>query len=190
MPRDDQSEMQVGFITPEGFTLDRTNQVVTEIENRLSQLPGVVHRFTSIGQSGTAKGQGDVTRGSIYLRLVELEDREFTQFELMRRVREILRDYPDLRTSVSDVSALGGGPNGDNRIFQISLQGPGVEELATYAEVLKEKAGGPQGRAVDLTSNPDFRIVSGAYRGRDFYLSPGGDGVLISRDGPHQLAWE
>ncbi len=139
VPRDDQSELQVGFITPEGFTLDRTNQVVTEIENRLSQLPGVVHRFTSIGQSGTAKGQGDVTRGSIYLRLVELEERDFTQFDLMRRVREILRDYPDLRTSVSDVSALGGGPNGDSRIFQISLQGPGVEELATYADVLKKK---------------------------------------------------
>ena len=139
VPRDDQSELQVGFITPEGFTLDRTNQVVTEIESRLSQLPGVVHRFTSIGQSGTAKGQGDVTRGSIYLRLVELEEREFTQFELMRRVREILLDYPDLRTSVSDVSALGGGPNGDSRIFQISLQGPGVEELASYADDLKQK---------------------------------------------------
>lgn len=51
-------------------------------------------------------------------------------------------------------------------------------------------AGGPNGRAVDLTSSPDFRIVSGAYRGREFYLSPGGDGVLISRDGQHQLAWE
>ena len=51
-------------------------------------------------------------------------------------------------------------------------------------------AGGPDGQAVDLTSNPDFRIVSGAYRGRDFYLSPGGDGMMISRDGRHQLAWE
>ena len=51
-------------------------------------------------------------------------------------------------------------------------------------------AGGPNGRAVDLTSSPDFRIVSGAYRGREFYLSPGGDGVLISRDGQHQLAWQ
>jgi hypothetical protein len=51
-------------------------------------------------------------------------------------------------------------------------------------------AGGPNGRAVSLTSNPDFRIVSGAYRGRDFYLSPGGDGMMITRDGRHQLAWE
>ncbi|MDZ4848241.1 MAG: efflux RND transporter permease subunit [Pirellulaceae bacterium] len=139
VPRDDQSEFQVGFITPEGYTLDRTDQIVTEIESRLAKLPGVVHRFVSIGQSGTAKGQGDVTRGSIYLRLNELEERTFTQFDLMRRAREILQDYPDLRTSVSDVSALGGGPNGDSRIFQISLQGPEVEQLAAYADKLKDK---------------------------------------------------
>jgi len=139
VPRDDQSEFQVGFITPEGYTLERTNQVITEIEGRLSSLPGIVHRFTSIGQSGTAKGQGDVTRGSIYLRMLELEERGFGQFELMRRARTILEEYPDLRTSVSDVSALGGGPNGDSRIFQISLQGPEVEQLATYADTLKSK---------------------------------------------------
>ncbi len=139
VPRDDQSEFQVGFITPEGYTLDRTNAVVTEIEERLSKLPGVVHRFVSIGESGTAKGQGDVTRGSIYLRLVELEKRSFSQFELMRRAREILRDYPDLRTSVSDVSAIGGGANGDSRIFQISLQGPDIQQLGLYADALKAK---------------------------------------------------
>lgn len=51
-------------------------------------------------------------------------------------------------------------------------------------------AGGLNGRAGSLTLNPDFSIVSGAYRGRDFYLSPGGDGVLITRDGQYQLAWE
>ncbi len=139
VPRDDQSEFQVGFITPEGYTLERTNEVITEIEGRLAKLPGVVHRFTSIGESGTAKGQGDVTRGSIYIRLCELEERNFTQFELMRRAREILREYPDLRTSVSDVSAIGGGANGDSRIFQISLQGPEIDKLAGYADTLKAR---------------------------------------------------
>jgi HAE1 family hydrophobic/amphiphilic exporter-1 len=139
VPRDDQSEFQVGFITPEGYTLDRTNQVVAEIEERLAALPGVVYRFVSIGQSDGAKGQGDVTRGSIYLRLCELENRKFTQFELMRRARTILLDYPELRTSVSDVSAIGGGANGDSRIFQISLQGPDIERLAEYADELTSK---------------------------------------------------
>ena len=51
-------------------------------------------------------------------------------------------------------------------------------------------AGGPNGRAVPLMTTLDFTIVSGAYRGRDFYLSPGGDGVLIANDRQHPLAWE
>lgn len=51
-------------------------------------------------------------------------------------------------------------------------------------------AGGPDGRAVPLMTTLDFTIVSGAYRARDFYLSPGGDGVLIANDGRHPLAWE
>ena len=42
------------------------------------QLPGVVHRFTTIGENtGTAgKGQGDVTRGSIYFRIKDLDERQ------------------------------------------------------------------------------------------------------------------
>ncbi len=36
VPRDDQSEFQVGFITPEGYSLDRTNTLVTEIEERFA----------------------------------------------------------------------------------------------------------------------------------------------------------
>jgi HAE1 family hydrophobic/amphiphilic exporter-1 len=136
VPRDDQSEFQVGFIAPEGYSLDRTNTLITEIEERLAKLPGVVSRFVSIGESNNVKGQGDVTRGSIYLRIRELDERTFTQFDLMRRVRRILLDYPELRTSVSDVSAIGGGANGDSRIFQISLQGPDIARLATYADEL------------------------------------------------------
>lgn len=139
VPRDDQSEFQVSFITPEGYTLQRTDDVVSEIEDRLVELPGVVHSYTSIGQGGTAKGQGDVTRGSIYLRLVDLEERTFTQFDIMRHVRDILRDYPDLRTTVSDVAAIGGGANGDSRVFQLSLQGPEIAKLSEYADQLKDK---------------------------------------------------
>ena len=156
VPRDDQSEFQVGFIAPEGYTLDRTNKTISEIEKRLAELPGVTHRFVSIGQSNGVKGQGDVTRGSIYVRICPLEERSFTQFELMRRAREILLDYPELRSSISDVSAIGGGPNGDSRIFQISLQGPSIEQLALYADTLKQKLKSLSG-LVDIDSTMSMR---------------------------------
>ena len=139
VPRDDQSEFQVGFIAPEGYSLERTNRTISAIEQRLAALPGIEHRFVSIGESNGVKGQGDVTRGSIYLRICELDKRSFTQFELMRRAREILLDFPELRSSVSDVSSIGGGANGDSRIFQISLQGPDIQQLAMHADELQRK---------------------------------------------------
>jgi HAE1 family hydrophobic/amphiphilic exporter-1 len=158
VPRDDQSEFQVSFITPEGYTLERANRVVTEIEQQLSQLPGVRHRFTTIGEnSGNAgKGQGDVTRGSIYFRISELDERKYSQFDVMKRARAILREYPELRTAVSDVSAIGGGPNGDSRTFQVSLSGPDLEKLAGYAETFKARLREVPG-LVDVDSTMSMR---------------------------------
>lgn len=158
VPRDDQSEFQVSFITPEGYTLERSNQVITEIEGRLAQLPGVRHRFTSIGENNgnAGKGQGDVTRGSIYFRISELDERQYSQFEVMQRARVILREYPELRTTVSDVSALGGGPNGDSRTFQLSITGPDLIRLGEIAETFKTKLRQVPG-LVDVDSTMSLR---------------------------------
>jgi HAE1 family hydrophobic/amphiphilic exporter-1 len=157
IPRDDQSEFQVTYITPEGYTLERTNQVIGEIENRLCRLPGVVHHFTIIGQNtGSAgKGQGDVTRGSIYFRIKELNERTFSQFELMDRAREILSQYPDLRTAVSDVSAVGVSGQ-DSRTFQLSIQGPDIEKLASYSAEFIERLRKSSG-LVDIDSTLSLR---------------------------------
>lgn len=140
VPRDDQSEFQVSFITPEGYTLERTNQVIWELEERLKKLPAVTHCFTTIGENtGRAgKGQGDVTRGSIYLRLKEIEERQYSQFDVMRRAREILLDYPDLRCAVSDVQAIQQSGQ-DSRIFQVSLLGPDLTNLEEYSDAIVKR---------------------------------------------------
>jgi HAE1 family hydrophobic/amphiphilic exporter-1 len=139
VPRDDQSELEISYITPEGYTLERTDRTIAEIEDRLTAMPGVVvKRFTVIGETNGAagKGQGDVTRGSIYVRLKDLEKRGYTQFEVMERVRNILTEYPDLRCAVNDVSAIG-GTGQDSRIFQINLLGPDLDKLEEYSSHLK-----------------------------------------------------
>jgi HAE1 family hydrophobic/amphiphilic exporter-1 len=140
VPRDDQSEFQVSFITPEGYTLERTDQVIGELERRLSKLPSITTHFTTIGENNgnAGKGQGDVTRGSIYLRMKEIDERSFSQFDLMRRAREILQDYPDLRCAVSDVQAIQGSGQ-DSRIFQVSLLGPDLQKLEEYSNAIKMK---------------------------------------------------
>ncbi len=173
VPRDDQSEFQVTFITPEGYTLERTNQVITELEQRLSKLPSVIHYFTTIGENNgnAGKGQGDVTRGSIYLRMKEIDRREFSQFEVMRRAREILVEYPDLRCAVSDVSAIQQSGQ-DSRIFQISLLGPDLEKLEQYSSAIKSRLQKVPG-LVDIDSTlslrkPEVQVDIDRERASDF----------------------
>src|SRR5262249_4616491 len=85
-------------------------------------------------QTGRVKpGQGDVTTGNIYVRLVDLRARSFSQFEVMDQARAILRGYPDLRTSVQGVNPLaaGGAHQAD---LELNLRGPDLQRLEQYAD--------------------------------------------------------
>ena len=78
IPRDDQSEYEISVTTPEGYSLERTSQITAELESRIWKLKGTEHVFTTIGQTQggrVVKGEGDVTRGTIYVRITDLEKR-------------------------------------------------------------------------------------------------------------------
>jgi HAE1 family hydrophobic/amphiphilic exporter-1 len=135
VPRDDQSEFEVAVTLPEGYTLQRADGVFNQIESRLRTVRGVTHTFTIIGDTTgrVTKGQGDVTTGSIYVRLVDLHDRDYSQFDVMTEARTILRDYPDLRAAVQDVSAFQG--SGFRQVMiDLNLRGPDMDKLQLYSE--------------------------------------------------------
>ena len=75
MPRDDQSEFEVALTLPEGYTLTQADKLFAEIEGRIARLKGVTNVFATIGDTTgrISRGQGDVTTGTIYARLVDLE---------------------------------------------------------------------------------------------------------------------
>lgn len=180
IPRDDQSEYEVTITTPEGYSLERARKVFTEIESRLRRLRGTEHLFTQIGQTTggrVVKGEGDVTHGTIYVRITDLEDRHagppprgwwdlprlaanlwrgesFTQFAVQQEARDVLTDYPDLRASVNDVSAFQGGRR--PQTFQINLAGPDLNQLDRYANTLIEKLK-ERGGLVDIDTTLSLR---------------------------------
>ncbi|MSR80254.1 MAG: efflux RND transporter permease subunit [Gemmataceae bacterium] len=82
VPRDDQSEFELVATLPEGYTLSRGDEVMGEVEGRFRRLPGVLETYTVIGETSAriTKGQGDVTKGSVYVRLADLADRPFKPF--------------------------------------------------------------------------------------------------------------
>ena len=125
----------------------------------------------SIGENNNAagKGQGDVTRGSIHLTMTELEDRDFTQFDVMEQARAILKDYPDLRTAVSDVSAIQ-SKGQDSRIFQLLLSGPDLEQARpVFSDVVEAAAAKCPGWP---TSTPRSRCASPRCKCRSTAIAP------------------
>ena len=137
LPQDDQSEFEVIVQTPDGYSLSRSDQAFRELEGRLRALPGVHNLLTTIGDvSGRLKaGSGPVTQGSIYVHLDDLEHRTISQNAIMRQARQLLLDYPDLRTSVQNVNLFMGGGQRQTEI-ELDLTGPSLEKLEAYSNAI------------------------------------------------------
>jgi HAE1 family hydrophobic/amphiphilic exporter-1 len=135
IPTDDQSEFEVIVQTPGGYTLEESDRLFRELEQRLRKLRGVTKILTTIGDtSGNVKaGQGDVTSGNIYLRLVDLSQRDYSQFDVMGDARRLFQEYPDLRVSVQGVNSFSGGGVRQTDM-EFNLRGPSLQRLQEYSE--------------------------------------------------------
>jgi HAE1 family hydrophobic/amphiphilic exporter-1 len=158
IPRDDQSELEVAITMPEGYTLERAGKLFQEIEGRLRGLRGVENVFSIIGDTTgrVSRGQGDVTSGTIYLRLTDLDkrqrtwydpvfwrnaikgevennDRYYTQFDIQDDARRIMKDYPDLRVAVQDVAMISASGFRQSMI-DLNLRGPDLMKLQQYSD--------------------------------------------------------
>jgi len=169
IPQDDQSEFEVAITTPSGFTLDRTEKLCDEIAGRLKGLPAVTDTLVTVGDTTgkLTRATGDVTKASIYVRMVDLEARPakgfkgVSQFEDMRMARRIMEDYPDLRSSVQlPAMVAGGSVNAD---IELTISGLDSEKLWDDAQILMAKMRQVPGLTdVDTTlpeRNPEVRVV-------------------------------
>ena len=163
VPHDDQSEFEVTIQTPEGFSLERTDETLHAIEARLQRLPDVTHLLTTIGDAtGRLRaGEGPVTTASVYVRLRELEDRDLSQTAIMQQARAVMAEYPDLRSSVQAVNLLvSGGQRFSDLEFDLS--GPNLAKLEAYSQAAMDQLRATPGFVdVDTTLSvrqPELRV--------------------------------
>ncbi len=152
-PRDDQDEFSINVKTPEGTSLEGTDEILRRMEAGLWKLRGVQHLLTSINSSR----RGAVTDADIYVRLMPLSERTFnwlnpvhvyrylmmdhperkyfSQFEVMADARRMLRAYPSVRTSVVNLSGFRSGGRGGGEI-EFNLRGPDLDQLAAISTAL------------------------------------------------------
>ncbi|HET6575927.1 MAG TPA: efflux RND transporter permease subunit, partial [Fimbriiglobus sp.] len=163
VPKDDQSEFEVAITMPEGFSLDRSDALCREIEGKLRAVRGVTNVFTTIGETNgrSPKGQGDVTKVTIYCRMTDLRQRDFTQRDAMADARRLMADYPDLRTNVQEVPLFSSSAF-KNVQLELSLRGPDRARLQELASaVVKRMEASPHFTDVDTNAasrNPELQV--------------------------------
>ena len=77
----------------------------------------------------------------------------------------------------------------------VRIVAPVADEMQTFVLVACHDgqricAENTRGRAGRLVVGPDYYVVTGAYPGHAFYLSPGGNGYLMAGEYAVPLAWD
>jgi hydrophobic/amphiphilic exporter-1 (mainly G- bacteria), HAE1 family len=196
MPVDDRSELQVFAITPAGYSLDAVNEVFGRLEKELHQVRGVK---TTLTQLGSTSGAEDVTRGSIYVAIEDLDRRDYSQFEVMRDIRERLKKYPELRSAVNPLSTFAGGSRQSQ--LQYNLTGPDLDRLAEasneVARRLRDEPGVVDVDTSQASRTPEVRVRLDRPKAADLGISAsdvamslrtmvGGEQVSKYREGVEQ----
>jgi HAE1 family hydrophobic/amphiphilic exporter-1 len=130
IPFDDQSEFEIYIQMPEGYSLEAADAVFREVEADVRKVRGVRHLLAQIGDVA----EGDVTQGTIYVRTVDLGERKYSQFDIMKDVRRAMAKYPSLRPSVQNISALGRGGGIRATPLNFVLRGPDLPRLQEYGD--------------------------------------------------------
>ncbi|MDB5216717.1 MAG: multidrug efflux transporter, partial [Myxococcaceae bacterium] len=156
-PENDEAQFNVSVRAPEGTSVEATRIIGDRVAREIRELAGVDHTLMTVGDSA----QATPNLATIYVRLVDPEDRAPSQAELMDRVRRdvLARQPKELKTSAGVVSDFGPSAGA----IQYTISGPDLAKLATFAEHITSKLEKVPG-AVDVDSSlivgkPEVKLV-------------------------------
>jgi HAE1 family hydrophobic/amphiphilic exporter-1 len=151
----DEAEFEVSANAPEGTNVDAMIDTMNSIEKDLLATPGVRVVLAQAGGSFL----GGVNQGQAYVRIAPHEERtlsltklwnsiraghplaafkgNYTQRDVMQEVRRRMAKYAPLRFSVRNAPSFNIG--GGQQDIDFVIRGPGLENLAKYAEDLRKK---------------------------------------------------
>ncbi len=134
LPKNDESQFEVVIRAPEGTTVEQTELITTRLGREVKRLPGVAYTIALVGNDERRTANA----GSVFVKLTDVKDRKDPQFKIMDQVRtQILPKFAGehLRTSVSQVAAIGGGSL-SNKEVTFYITGPDLQKLGAYSERL------------------------------------------------------
>jgi hydrophobic/amphiphilic exporter-1 (mainly G- bacteria), HAE1 family len=128
IPDDDQAQFQIDVRAPEGTTLEATRAILDRMARDVRDLNGVRYTIASVGDNE----QHTANKGTIYIRLVDLNQRKFTQLQAIAFIRDNIVPKYALRLSVGPVSAFSGGGM-TNADITYMIGGRDMDKLKQYS---------------------------------------------------------
>jgi HAE1 family hydrophobic/amphiphilic exporter-1 len=152
----DEAEFEMNVNAPEGTSITAMNEAMAAVEREVRATRGVQVVLASVGGSFL----GAVNMGNVYVRIAPHEERvlsftrlvksvatlqplaafrgNYSQRDVMQDIRARMRQFKDLRFSIRNIQSFNiGGGSWD---IDFVLRGPDLEQLAAYANTLREKA--------------------------------------------------
>ncbi|MCC6345041.1 MAG: efflux RND transporter permease subunit [Bryobacterales bacterium] len=174
----DEGEFELNITAPEGASLASMEAVLRRVENDLFALPGVEHLLATVGASYL----GAVNSAQCFVRIANVEDRAlsiprllaktlegkpleafrgiYSQRDVMQAIRDVFKQYPDLRVQVRNSQTINQGSAPVDIDFVI--RGPELELLSDYSETMRAGAMKIPGLVdVDTTlrmTKPELRV--------------------------------
>jgi len=144
LPPQDQSMLMCRLQTPEGSSIDFTDERFKQAEKFLMSRPELSSYFSLVGGfSGS-----EVNSGVIFVNFKEPRDRPVVapnrkalkQAQLMNLFRTELNKIPDTKVFIQDLSLLGFSAQRGFPI-EVSIRGPNWEKLAEYSTTIRKRMG-------------------------------------------------
>jgi len=126
----------INLETPTGTSLEKTDEVVTKVENFILNMPekaDIESVVSTVGQySENHRNLVETRNANVKIDLVELDDMQFTHNQIKNRIRKYLTTLPGLYTFQFKDGERGGPPTGED--IEIRIKGDDLTRLEEIGE--------------------------------------------------------
>jgi multidrug efflux pump subunit AcrB len=137
-PKQDQEQIYINIEGPPGWQLERTNQVLQQVEAEIIKIPELKYAITQTGGVVNTSGGGSLSGaggagshlGYVTLVLPAEEDRDRKSGEISEELRSVLAENNQAKITVQEAS--GGPPVGAD--IQVNIKGDDLIELEQVSE--------------------------------------------------------
>jgi HAE1 family hydrophobic/amphiphilic exporter-1 len=177
MPATDSGEISVSIETDKGSTLEDTDEVIRQVENRLLDIPEVELVFTSVGSAGTmmmSSGSGGTNTSTLYVKLCPKNERQRGVEMVAEDMRQQLAGLAGTKVAVSVMDATSSFGSTSPVVVQVSGDDLDVlREISTeVTDIVRSTPGTREVTSSITDGNPEMQIRIDRARAAAYGLTP------------------